>query len=212
MVRTGLCAVAFAAAVLWYTGCGETPKTTESKIAEAKKDVPPEPVAGQSAFYQMYKPARTWATDVMPLSLAGDDMDGIKSEGGKYPRWVAVFVSPGRREARTFFYAVADRLPQIHKGVTIGGSEFWSGSIPKSRPFTTAEFNTNSDKAYQAASDKAGPWLKEHSDKKLTPMLLVSTSHFGSPVWYVMWGDEKSGYRAYVSATTGMVVNPSTGK
>src|ERR1035438_8629689 len=100
MVRQTCFPVTALAAVLVLSSCSETPATTESKVAEVKKDVKPEPVAGQRAFYNMYKPARTWATDLMCLSLAGNDVEGVKSANGKYPMWTAVFVSPSKREAR----------------------------------------------------------------------------------------------------------------
>ena len=203
MVRKTLISATAFAAVLVLSSCSETPATTESKVAEVKKDLPPEPVAGQSAFYQMYKPASEWATDLMPLSLAGNDIEGIKSENGKYPMWTAVFVSPSKREARTFFYSVVDHGSDVHKGVTIGGPESWSGPTAKSRPFQNSQFNTNSDAAYKAAAEKAAAWLQKNPDKKLS-MVLTSTSHFPGPVWYVLWGDHKSGYDIFIDATTGL--------
>jgi len=91
------------AAVAFLGACSETPAPVDTKAAEAKKEPakPPEPVAGQTAFYEMYKPARQWATDVQPLSLASNDVPGKKMEGGKAWMWTAVFVSPSKREART---------------------------------------------------------------------------------------------------------------
>lgn len=203
MVKQTLLATAALAAVFVFSSCSETPATTEAKVAEAKVDVKPEAVAGQSAYYQMYKPARQWAADSMALTLAGNDVEGIKSENGKYPMWTAVFVSPSLKQARTFFFAVADHGRDIHKGVTIGGPEAWFGATAKSRPFQNHQFNINSDAAYKTAAEKAGDWLKKNPDKKLA-MVLASTSHFPGPVWYMLWGDHKSGYDMFVDATTGM--------
>lgn len=203
MVKQTCVAATALAAVLLMSSCSETPATTEAKVAEAKVEVKPEAVAGQSAFYQMYKPARQWATDLMPLTLAGNDVEGVKSENGKYPMWTAVFVSPSLRQARTFFYSVVDHGTDVHKGVTIGGPQPWFGATAKSRPFQNSQFNVNSDAAYKTASEKAGDWLKKNPDKALT-MVLASTSHFPGPVWYMLWGDHKSGYEIFIDATTGM--------
>jgi hypothetical protein len=119
--------------------------------------------------------------------------------------WTAVFVSPSRREARTFVYAVADHGSDIHKGVSAGGAQSWSGPTAKSRPFQVTEFITNSDDAFKAASEKAAAWLKKHPGKKVS-ITLASEARFRAPVWYIMWGTTKSGYLAFVNATTGLAM------
>ncbi len=193
------------------TACSGTPKPSakEAKAElEAKKEPakPAGPVAAQTAFYEMYKPARTWASDLLPLSLASGELASMKNEGGKAAMWTAVFVSPSRREARTFYYSVINEGETISKGVTAGGAQPWSGATAKSRPFQTTEFVVNSDAAYNTALAQAGPWLKRHPDKKAA-LFLGSTSRFPRPVWLVIWGTTKSGYAVYVDATTG-IPNP----
>jgi len=194
------------AAALVITACSEAPKTpaVDTKAAEAKKEPakPAEPVAAKTAFWEMYKPARAWATDVLPLTLASNEVPGFTPEGGKYPAWSGVFVSPSRREARTFFYAIADYKDDVHKGVTSSPAQVWSGATPKSKPFATADFATNSDDAYKAVWAKAEPWVAKHPGKKLA-MFLANTNRFPSPAWYLLWGDTKLGYAAFVNATTG---------
>ncbi len=199
------------AAVLALTACSGTPKPTamETKAAPEKKKEPakpPEPVAAQTAFYEMYKPARAWAADLLPLSLTSGEISSVKNEGGKAALWTAVFVSPGRRAARTFYYSVVNEGQTISKGVTAGGAQSWSGATPRSRPFQTTEFVVNSDAAYNTALAKAGAWVKRHPDKKAA-LALGSTARFPRPVWLVMWGTTKSGYAVYVDATTG-IANP----
>jgi hypothetical protein len=152
----------------------------------------------------MYKPARAWASDLLPLSLANGEVPGIKNEAGKAAMWTAVFVSPSRREARTFSYAVVDQGAAIHKGITVGGAEPWSGPTSKSAPFQTTEFVADSDAAYKTASQKAASWLKKHPDKNVT-FYLGKASRFPAPVWYLLWGNNKSGYSVYVNATTGAI-------
>ena len=192
-------------AFVMTTACSEAHKTSETKT-EPKKEAlkPPEPVSGKTAFYEMYKPARGWASDLLPLSLANGEVPGMKNEAGKATMWNAVFVSPSRREARIFTYSVVDQGTTIHKGVTVGGAELWSGPTPKSGPFQTTEFVVDSDVAYETASKKAAAWLKNHPDKNLT-FYLGKASRFPAPVWYVLWGNNKSGYAVYVNATTGAV-------
>jgi hypothetical protein len=195
-------------AALFLTACSEAPKP-ESKTAEAPARTepagPPEAVAGRTAFYEMYKPARAWAADLLPLMLVAGEVPGIKNEAGKAGMWTAVFVSPSRREARTFVYAVASHGSDIHKGVSAGGAEIWSGPTPKSRPFQVTDFVINSDEAFKTASPKASVWLSKHPGKKIN-ITLASTARFPTPVWQIMWGDTKSGYLAFVNATTGLVM------
>ncbi|MBS1874388.1 MAG: hypothetical protein JSU00_14320 [Acidobacteria bacterium] len=184
-------------------GCSEAPAPVD-KTAELKKEPPkpPEPVAGQSAFFEMYKPARQWAADVQPLTLASNDVPGRTAEGGKAWMWTAVFVSPSKREARTLFYSVVEH-EKVLRGVTVGGAQTWSGATPKSKPFGVAEFQVNSDAAYDTVYKKAEAWVKKHPGKKLS-IYLASTNRFPAPAWYVMWGDSKSGYLGFVNATTGV--------
>ena len=195
-------------AVLAWTACSEAPKPPAAETptaAEAKPEPPtaPEPVTAQTAFYEMYKPARTWAVDLLPLSLVSREVPSLKNEGGKAAMWTAVFVSPSRREARTFSYSAVDDGQNIRKGVTAGGSQPWSGDTPQSRPFQTTDFSINSDAAYQAAMVKAGPWVKRHPDKRPAFFLGCST-RYPQPTWLVLWGTPKLGYAVHVNAVTGI--------
>src|ERR1035441_589995 len=108
-------------AVVAMTACSEAPTPTEIKKAgvEIKQEPakPPEPVAAQTAFYEMYKPARAWAPDLLVLSLLGNEVPSMKSVAGKFPMWTAVFVSPSRREARPFTHSVGDDGINLHKRV-----------------------------------------------------------------------------------------------
>ena len=204
-----LLAVTAVAALAAMTGCSETPAPTETKKAdvEAKKEPPKpaEPVAAQTAFYEMYKPARTWAPDLLVLSMLGNEVPSMKSEAGKFPMWTAVFVSPSRREARTFTYSVVDDGTSVHKGVDAGGAQSWTGATPKSSPFQTTGFVVDSDAAYKTAYAKAEAWVKKHPGRKAA-FSLGSAAKFPAPVWFILWGDTKSGYAVYVNATTGTVV------
>jgi hypothetical protein len=152
----------------------------------------------------MYRPARSWATDLLVLSLASNEVEGFKNEGGKAAMWTAVFVSPSRNEARTVIYSIADH-GNVNKGVTMAGSQRWSGPTPKSQPFQTTDFQINSDDAYKTALPKAAAFLKQHPEKPVS-LFLGKQAKFPGPEWYVLWGDAKMGYAVYVNATTGDIV------
>jgi hypothetical protein len=207
MDKKTLITVSMVAAVLAWTACSNAPEPTaaDTKAAEAKKEAAkaPEPVTGQTAFYAMYKPARTWATDLQPLILASKTISTVKNEDGKAALWTAVFVSPSLRQARTFTWAAADDGVAVHKGVTAGGAEAWSGSTRDSMPFQNSDFHIDSDAAFKAASDLAGDWPKGHPDLKPS-YVLGASAKFPQPVWMVIWGTQKNGYAAYVNALTGI--------
>jgi hypothetical protein len=194
-------------AALVLTACSEAPTTAAKVESEVKKEPAkaPEAIAAQRAFYEMYKQARPWATDLLTLSVASGEVPNIKNEDGKAGLWTVVFVSPSRREARRFTYAVADSGEDIHKGINVSNALAWGGATPASKPFSNSEFAVDSDAAYKAAVEKAAGWLKTHPNQKAT-LRLGNASRFAAPVWYVMWGTTKNGYAALVNATTGAIV------
>jgi hypothetical protein len=194
-----------AAAALALAACSSAPQPANTEPAVTAPPKPAGPVTGKTAFYEMYKPARTWATDIMPLSLASGDLTGFKNEDGKAALWTAIFVSPSLRQARHFTYAIAT-AGTVQKGVTAGVPEGWSGATKDAMPFQNSDFATDSDAAYKTVADKAADWLKDHADKKCV-LTLASAARFPAPVWVVMWGDSRSGgYAQYVNATTGALV------
>ena len=200
------------AAALVLAACSEAPKPaapsakTEAE-PEKKAPEPTGPIAARTAFFEMYKPARAWAADLLPLSLTSGEVAGIVNAGGKAGLWTAVFVSPSRREARTFTYAVADQGGTIHKGVSAEVAQPWTGATAKSRPFQVTGFAVNSDDAYKAALAKASAWVRAHPGRKVS-MTLVNDPRFPAPAWYVLWGNRGSGYLAFVNAVTGTAMNP----
>ena len=191
-------------ATLVLSACSEAPKTVAKVETEAKKEPAkaPEAVTAQRAFYEMYKPARAWATDLLALSVVDGEVPNVKNEDGKAGLWTAIFVSPSRREARSFTYAVADSGADIRKGVNVSNALVWGGATKMSKPFSNSEFAVDSDAAYKVAFEKAEGWLKKHPNQKAT-FRLGNASRFAAPVWYIMWGTTKNGYAALVNATTG---------
>jgi|WetSurMetagenome_2_1015567.scaffolds.fasta_scaffold43034_2 hypothetical protein len=206
MGRKVLFAATAAVAMIVLSACSESPKPAAKEATEAKPEAAaaPEAVPAFKAYYEMYKPARTWATDLLALNVKDGEVPNVKNEGGKAGMWTAVFVSPSRKEARTFTWVAADS-GDLHKGITIGDKQVWGGATPTSKAFVNSEFAVNSDAAFKVAAEKAAEWLKAHPGVKYT-MTLGNTSRFPAPVWYIMWGTAKDGYAVYVNATTGEVV------
>src|ERR1017187_3690315 len=133
-------------AALVLSACSEAPKPVAKVETGVKKEPAkaPEAVTAQRAFYEMYKPARTWATDLLALSVISGEVPNIKNEDGKAGLWTAVFVSPSRREARSFTYAVVDN-GDIRKGANISNALPWGGGTKISKPFSSSEFAVDSD-------------------------------------------------------------------
>jgi hypothetical protein len=194
-------------AALVLSACSEAPKPTAQVATEAKKEPEkaPEAVTAQRAFYELYKPARAWAADLLALSVVSGEVPNIKNEDGKAGLWTVVFVSPSRKEARSFTYAVVASGGDIRKGVNVSNALLWTGATKTSKPFSNSEFAVDSDAAYKVAFEKAAGWLKKHPNQKAT-FRLGNASRFAAPVWEIMWGTTKNGYAAYVYATSGAVV------
>lgn len=203
---------ALSLAVLGLAACSSEPaKTTEVKTdSEAAKKAPagpPEPVLAKTAFYEMYTPAHAWAADLLPISLKSGEVAGVKNADGKAGVWIAVFGSPSMRQSRTYTYSVAEELPTIAKGVKAESPEAWSGPTTTAMTFQTSDFMIDSDAAYKAAATKAADWLKDPENAaKPVSLSLGAASRFPAPVWYILFGNAKSGYVALVSATTGNIV------
>jgi hypothetical protein len=213
MDKNLLMKAALAVAVLGLTACSSEPaKTTEAKTdTEAAKKAPagpPEPVLGKTAFYEMYTPAHTWAADMVPISLKSGEVAGVKNAEGKAGVWTAIFGSPSQHLARTYTYSVAEELPTIAKGVRAETPEAWAGPTTAVETFQTSDFTIDSDAAYKAAAAKAGDWLKDPENAaKPVSLSLGAASRFPAPVWYLLFGNTKSGFVAYVNATTGNIIS-----
>ncbi len=204
------CAIsAIAVAMLLLAGCLEKTKpavTDESKTARAPAG-PPEPVTAKTAFWPMYTSGRHWTTDIVILRLTPKEVPGFKNEAGKAAMWEAMFASPSLHQYRVYSYAIASSPPDIFKGVSAGLRVPWNGVTRDAMPVELTSFNVDSDVAYQAAAADGAAWLKKNPDKALSSFALGNTFRFQAPVWYLAWGDKKSGYVAFIDANTGKVLN-----
>ena len=199
---------AIAIALLFLSGCSQGPKPTATDETETKAKEPagpPEPVTAKTAFWPMYTSARNWTTDFMTLKVTSKEIPGFKNEDGKAAMWEATFASPSTHEYRVYSYAIAAHPPDIYKGVTVGRALPWGGITRDVMPIQLSEFSTDSDAAYKAAAEDASAWLKKNPDKPLSTFELGNAQKFQEPVWFLMWGNKKSGYAVFVNATTGKV-------
>jgi len=201
-----LLATAMAAALFSLSSCS-TPAGTNVTTVQASEPAATESVTAKTAYVAMYKSAYKWSPDVVLLRLNPTDKPGFTFDAGKSGLWEATFASASKHEYLTFTYAVAAHSPDIYKGVTVGNGAPWSGPTRDVMPIPAADFTVDSDAAYTAAATDAAAWLKKNSDKKVTTFQLGNGYSFPSPVWYVVWGDKKSGgYAVFVNATTGKVM------
>ncbi|MGH9675262.1 MAG: hypothetical protein ACRD44_18985 [Bryobacteraceae bacterium] len=181
--------------------CTEAPPEAK-KAREPEK--PPEPVAGQYAFFQMYNAARGWIPDVQAVSLTSLPIPEVKAAGGKYGAWRAYFVSESRGRAKIFTYAVVESpANSIYKGVFAGHEEAYSRR-GQTKPFLAAAVKKDSTVAYETAIGKGVEYSKKNPDKPITVMLEL-TPRFPNPAWRVIWGESAgtSNFSIYVDASTG---------
>jgi hypothetical protein len=192
---------------LALTACESAKPSGDAGSDSASKatTAPAGPVSGKTAFWEMYKSAHSWAADLVPLALESKTVPGVKNDAGKAAMWTATFGSPSHREARTFSYSVIANPPDIFKGVTVGNPLPWNGPTPTALTFTTSEFAVDSEAAFATANAQAASWIKSHPGKDVS-LTLGNASRFKDPVWYVLWGEKKSGYAVLVDAKTGTVI------
>jgi hypothetical protein len=196
------------AVTMLFAGCSQSTTAPISDGAGAAKEsaAAVETVTAKTAFWPMYKSARSWAPDAVILGLRPKEVTGFKNDAGKAAMWEATFASPSLHQYVVDTYAITTVLPDVHKGVSGGLRLPWGGQTRDAMPIDPSAFNTDSDAAYATAAADAAAWLKKNPDKKLSALQLGNVYKLHAPVWYVMWGDTKSGYIVYVDAASGKVL------
>lgn len=192
-----------AGAMLLLAGCSQSTAPADSSAAGNAASAPPELVTAKTAFWPMYKSAVTWSSDAETLRVSAKEVPGFKNAGGKAAMWEASFGSPSKHQYRVYTYAIATVLPDIHKGADAGLPLAWGGQTRDAMPIDVSVFNVDSDAAYQTAAADAAAWVAKNPDKPLSSIELGNTFAFKAPVWYVAWGDKKTGYVGLVNATSG---------
>jgi len=200
-------AVALATILLFLSACSQSPSKpgAEGNTVQASEPSSSGPVTGKAAYWKMYESAYRWAPDLVLLGLQPKNASSVIA--GKAELWEATFASPRKREVRLFSYAAVAHPPDVRQGVSVGNAIPWGGMTRDVMPIEKDAFKIDSDAAYAAGAADAGDWLKKNQDKKLSSLQLGNSYNFPAPVWYLVWGDRKSGgYAVYVNATTGQVM------
>lgn len=185
-----------------------------STAPPAKKEPPkpPEPATGQSAIFQTYQVARTWAPDAKLLRLESGNIPEAPSSAGKYGFWRATYVSESRRMRREFTWAAADSEGGIIKGVRAGTD---MGYLPNPRilPMAIQEVKIDTPKALGAAMaevEKDSNMKKVLADNKDLPIhfLLEWVAPEIKPTWRVIFGPSisQSKFSVFIDAYTGKFV------
>lgn len=200
---------AAAVAMVLTAGCSQS--TNKASVsgqsqAPAQTEGAAQVVAAKTAFWPMYTAAHQWSSDVVAISVTAKEVPGFTNEGGKAGMWEAVFASASKGKYRTYTYSITSVPPNIYKGVVAGVDMPWSGFTRDAMAVDTAQFNIDSDAAYQAAATAAADWIRKNPAKPLTTIAMADTYKFQEPVWYVMWGTKQAGYAAIVDANSGKVL------
>ncbi len=197
-----------APALLLTPGCSSGP--APARKAEAKK--PAQPVGGQSAIFQMYQVARTWAPDAQLLKLENGNISEVPPQPGKYGLWRAVFISETRRVKRDWQYAAADSEGGVIQGVRPGTETMYARN-PQVHPFAIQEVKIDTTAALETAMqevEKDKDMKKVLAENKDLPVqfLLEWTGPSPKPAWRVIFGPSisTSKFSIFVDAGTGKFV------
>jgi len=189
---------------LLLTGCSDS--TAPAKKAPKKI---PEPVTGQSAIFQIYQLARTWAPDAQLLRLENGDIPEAKAQPGKYGLWRAMMVSNSKKMKRDFVYAASDSDGGIIKGVRAGSEVSYIRNV-QIHEFAIQEVKTDTPAALETALKEVEKnkdmkkYLAENPDLPVH-YLLEWTGTNVKPQWRVIFGPSisQSKFSFFIDAYTG---------
>jgi hypothetical protein len=191
-----------AAALLAIGGCSGGGEAT--KQAPKQPAAPAEPVTGQTALFEIYKVARTWAPDLQILELKSMLLEDKKTEPGKAYAWTAVFYSPTKNVARTFVYSVEEISQTLHKGVRAGSDETYNPLTARTKPFLINAVKIDTPAALKTAMEKGKQYATAHANLPII-MILDRRPEFDDPAWRIVWGASLgvSNYSIYINASSG---------
>jgi hypothetical protein len=180
---------------------------TETTAPVAKQpEKPDEPVTGRTAFQRIFGTARAWAPDIQILQMQNVNLKEVKSGEGKAGAWLVTFVSPSRREARTYSWSAIEG-EGFHKGVFAQPADTYAGPRGQTSPFLLQALKTDTDAALETATKKSADYIKKNPEKPII-FLLESSKRHANPTWRVVWGESvgTSNYSVFVDATTGAYI------
>jgi hypothetical protein len=192
------------------TGCSDSP--APAKKEEAKKKVEAQPISGQSAIFQTFQVARTWAPDAMLLKLENGDIPEAKAQPGKYGLWRATYVSLSKKAKRDYMYAAADSDGGIIKGTRAGADSSYIRN-PQVHPFAIQEIRVDTVAAYETAmkevaTDKAMQKVLEENKDLPVQFQLEWAGNTPKPQWRVIFGVtvSQSKFSILIDANSGKFV------
>jgi len=210
MERKLLAATSLTLLALITTGCSDSP--APAKPAEVKKPVEALPISGQSAIFQTFQVARTWAPDAMLLKLENGDIPEAKAQPGKYGLWRAIYVSPSKNVRREYTYAAADSEGGVIKGARAGADSGYAAN-PQVHPFAVQEVRVDTVAAHETAMkevDGDAQMKKVLAENKDLPVqyLLEWTGSAPKPQWRVIFGVtvSQSKFSILIDANSGKFV------
>ena len=135
-----------------------------------------------------------------PESRAGDDLDLAWMAGLSVPCSIITRCNRGSARSRSLSqyaelgdgWTVRFRVGRAHRAVWHSG-----------RCWNTRLGRGGCRAAWARARNHSADF---HPDKTLSSFALGNTFRFQPPVWYLMWGDKKSGYVAFIDANSGKVL------
>lgn len=190
MKRILFSATSFVLLAFLTTGCSDS--SGPAKKAAAKKPVEAQPISGQSAIFQTFQVARTWASDAMLLKLENGDIPEAKAQPGKYGLWRATYVSQSKGQKRDYQYAASDSDGGIIKGVRAGTDSLYIRN-PQTHPFAIQEIRVDTTAAYETAmkevaGDKTMQKVLDENKDLPVQYQLEWNGNVPKPQWRVIFG------------------------
>ena len=190
-------------------GCSSEPKKTEEgakpAATPAKQVKAPEFQTGRTAFYEMYRTARTWAPDVKPFRVQSSPTKESSGADGKAEVWRAWFASATKREVKPYTWSggTGDDLPE--RGVSFGPVDTFNPSNASTQTFDANFLKTDSDQAYKAAQEKGGDALLKKSPGTPIIYTLDWDGKSNELIWHVSYGESPLIYKLKIAvdAATG---------
>lgn len=194
--------------VALLAGCSSEPKKAEegAKPPVAKPEAKaPEFQTGRTAFYEMYRAARTWAPDAKPFRVQSSPTKEAPGTDGKAEVWHAWFASPSKREVKPYTWSggTGENLPE--RGVSFGAVDTFNPTNTSTQPFDPNFLKSDTDQAYKAAQEKGGEALLKKAPGTPIIYTLDWDAQSNELIWHVSYGESPIEYKLKIA------VNASTG-
>ena len=202
-MRTLLAFCAAAVAALALAGCDSTPTTkakTESAAPEKKE---PLLYTAKECFPRMSDQALRWSSDAQPFHLESGLNQESNGQGGKATIWRASFVSPSKRQLRTFTCSGSRLRDEAPFGVS-SSADMPITPNASAEMFDRFSLQVDSDAAFATAQEHGGSALVKKNPKQEVIFALDMEPKDKQLVWYVMYGmpDSRKGI-GVINATSG---------